>query len=233
MKRNLPEQLEVDLWWVDLRREPGTPADQCLAPEELARGARFVNATLRRRFLHGRTLLRLLLASYLDQAPAALRFRTGRFGKPALAGRLKWSFNASHSGDWYVCAIARHRRLGVDVEMPKDLPDARAIAARFFSAREREALRALSAANAHSAFFSCWTRKEALVKATGLGLTLPLDGFDVAVGPQAGNCLLAMRLPCLQNRDWHILDATRPVEPPCAVAADGPIARINHREWTP
>lgn len=70
MKRNLPGEREVDLWWADLRRATGTSADQCLSPEEMARGARFASGVLRVRFFRRSTLLRLLLACYLDQKPA-------------------------------------------------------------------------------------------------------------------------------------------------------------------
>jgi 4'-phosphopantetheinyl transferase len=230
VKKTLPGEGEVDLWWADLHREPGVPPDQCLSPEELARGARFVSAALRRRFLRGRTLLRLLLSSYLDQEPAALQFRTGRFGKPGLTGQRGWSSSVSHSEEWFVCAVSAHRRLGVDIEAVRELTDATAIAARFFSGRERDSLGNLAAADGRAAFFSCWTRKEALIKATGFGLTLPLDSFDVAVGFETGNCLLSARVPSLMRRNWHIVDATREGWPPCAVAADAPIDYVRHRE---
>lgn len=233
MKRELPGEREVDLWWADLRRETGTAPDQYLSPEEMARGARFASGVLQRRFLRGRTLLRLLLSRYLDRRPEALQFRTGRFGKPGLAGQHGWSFSVSHSEDCFVCAVSAHRRLGVDIEAYRELADASAIAARFFSSRELTSLENLASADRRAAFFSCWTRKEALLKATGFGLTLPLDSFDVAVGREAGNCLLAARIPRLQRRNWYIADATREGSPACAVAADGPIDRVCHREWAP
>lgn len=233
MKRSLPRERTVDLWWADLRCEIDTSADRCLSPDEMARGARFAIDRLRIRFFRRRILLRQLLASYLDRNPAAIEFRTGRFGKPNLTGHLDWSFNASHSEDWFVCAVSSHERLGVDVEALHEFADAPAIAARFFTICEQGSLRGLGAADRLVGFFECWTRKEALVKATGLGLTLPLASFDVAVGPRVGNCLVASRLPSLERRDWQIVDATRAGTPVCAVAADGPIHRVCHHEWLP
>lgn len=233
MKTDLPGEGVVDLWWADLRYEPGPVPEQCLSSEELILGARFVRGVLRRRFLRGRILLRVLLSSYLDQEPAALKFRTGRFGKPCLTGRRGLSFSASRSGEWFVCAISAHRRLGVDIEAVRELLDAPAVAGCFFSVREKDFLRGLASADGRTAFFSCWTRKEALIKATGFGLSLPLDSFDVAVGSDAGNCLLAARVSSLRRRNWHVVDATLQGRPVCAVAADGPVRYIHHRELLP
>jgi 4'-phosphopantetheinyl transferase len=227
VKPDLPSEGEVELWWADLRRQS---PKECLSQEEMARGARFANSDLQRRFLNGRALLRRILASYLDLEPAVLQFRTGRFGKPALAGQRGWSFNVSHSREWFVCAVSTHRRLGVDIEARRELNDAPAIAARFFSPNEVLSLGDLSGADGQTAFFSCWTRKEALIKATGWGLTLPLDSFDVAAGREEVNCLLGTRIPSLQRRAWHIVDASRDGSPPCAIAADGPIHGVRHRE---
>jgi 4'-phosphopantetheinyl transferase len=211
------------------------PRQHCLTSDELARAARFVTEDLRRRFRNGRTLLRLVLSLYSGAPPQSLTFLTSPYGKPRLHAGLQrgWCFNASHSGECFVCAVSRdHRRIGVDVEVPRPLPDALKISERFFSPAERAELAAYSGIEQQAAFFRCWTRKEAVIKAPGFGLRLPLDSFDVSLEPAPpGNLLKGARARSLARRDWRLVDATRDGGPPCAVAADGPIAGIRHCDW--
>jgi 4'-phosphopantetheinyl transferase len=156
-----------------------------LSPDELSRAARFVFETHRRRFAAARCLLRELLGELLETAPAELRFEYGAAGKPALAWpKTALRFNVSHSGDQAVFAFAHDVEIGVDIEEARDVDHA-AIAQRFFSPAEGEALRGLPAERRSRAFFEIWTRKEAFVKARGGGLTIALDSFDVSLGEPA------------------------------------------------
>jgi len=156
-----------------------------LSSDERARGARFVFEAHRRRFTAARCLLRELLGELLETAPAELRFEYGVAGKPALAWpKAELRFNVSHSGDQAVFAFARDVEIGVDIEEARGVDHA-AIAQRFFSPAECEALRSLPAERRSRGFFEIWTRKEAFVKARGGGLTIALDSFDVSLGEPA------------------------------------------------
>jgi 4'-phosphopantetheinyl transferase len=120
----------------------------------------------------------------LETTPASLRFSYNEFGKPRLANPVavsSLSFSLSHSGDLIRIAIAIDRELGIDVELVDESVPIDSLVRRFFSVGEIAALQALPESRRRAGFFSCWTRKEAYVKARGKGLSLPLDSFDVTV----------------------------------------------------
>ncbi|MCZ7569866.1 MAG: 4'-phosphopantetheinyl transferase superfamily protein [Ardenticatenaceae bacterium] len=158
-----------------------------LAPDETRRAERFYFQEDRNRFIVARGVLRIILSRYLDMRPDDLRFHTNRYGKPALDCARKhgeWlSFNLSHSGELALYAVARGRGVGVDLERIRPHIAGEEIAARFFSPRENAALRTVPPEQRHAAFFTCWTRKEAYIKARGEGLSYPLDQFDVSLHP--------------------------------------------------
>lgn len=179
---------EVHVW----RAYLGQPAprihelSRLLSNDERERAERFHFEHDRRRFIVGRGALRILLGRYLRIEPAQLRFRYGLRGKPYLSKEFEGSglaFNAAHSNELAVYAITSGREVGIDLEYIRPLPDAAQIAARFFSARENMALVSLPASQRLEAFFSCWTRKEAYIKAVGDGLARPLDQFQVSLTP--------------------------------------------------
>ena len=179
---------EIHVWqaWLDRGAEEVQRLESFLSPEEIARANRFHFEQDRNHYIVGRGLLRELLSKYLDQAPSALEFSYGEHGKPTLAGAAAssgLSFNLSHSGGLAVYAFARERSLGVDVERVKPDFASEDIARRYFSAREVNDLVTLPIAERTEAFFRCWTRKEAYIKARGEGLRIPLDGFSVSFLP--------------------------------------------------
>jgi 4'-phosphopantetheinyl transferase len=134
----------------------------------------------------GRGLLRELLGKYHRQEPAGLEFSYGPYGKPSLSGANAssgLSFNLAHSGNLAVLAISKERNLGIDIELIKPESSGDDIARRYFSAREATELLALPPEERIEAFFHCWTRKEAYLKATGMGLQTPLDSFSVSLTP--------------------------------------------------
>ena len=154
-----------------------------LAEDERVRANRFHFDQHRRHFVVARGFLRSLLARYLDTTPEAVRFAYGPYGKPILDGESSLRFNASHSGDWAVYAFVQDHEVGIDVEHIKKDFETEGIAERFFSAGEVETLNTLAAEERPAAFFRCWTRKEAYIKAIGSGLSHPLDSFDVTLAP--------------------------------------------------
>lgn len=131
--------------------------------------------------------MREVLGRELRIKPAAVRFDYGPHGKPALASDLdsELHFNVSHAQERALLAVARGLELGVDIEAVRETIDHTAIAKRFFSRAECDALLALPEAARADAFFTIWTRKEAYVKLLGGGLLIPLDGFDVSLGEPA------------------------------------------------
>ena len=193
----------VHLWRVDLA---GLAAHaerlaETLAPDELARAARFRFARDRLRFVAGRAALRAILARYLGCAPREIAFVYGAHGKPALAppvlpplpsqrergpgGDGQLQFNLAHSAELALVAVARGRVVGVDVEALRALPELAAMIDKVCTPREQAALRALPDAELSAAFFEIWTRKEAVLKARGDGLGVALDRVEVALGQPA------------------------------------------------
>jgi 4'-phosphopantetheinyl transferase len=140
-------------------------------------------------------LLRTILGRYLDVAPGTVRFCYGPHGKPALIAEMAEQtgvrFNVAHSHDLALYAVTRGREVGIDVERIRAEVASTEIAQRFFSPAEVAALCALPDELQTEAFFACWTRKEAYIKATGGGLSHPLDGFDVSLTP--GEPVVALR----------------------------------------
>jgi 4'-phosphopantetheinyl transferase len=193
----LPED-EVQLWRVDLEaiRANESRWQEVLCSDELTRASRFHFPRDRQRFVAARALLRIILSAYLATDPNQLRFSYSNKEKPSLGPAHAESgvkFNVSHSGGIALLAFTRRRDIGVDVEQVRRDFDLEAIARRFFSADEQKQLAAAPAEEKPEAFFRCWTRKEAYIKATGEGLSLPLSQFDVSLEVGEKNALLVTR----------------------------------------
>jgi 4'-phosphopantetheinyl transferase len=217
----------VDLWATAL--DPATPTlarlERLLDADERARAARFVFAPDARRFRVARGTLREILGGYLGVAPADVRFAYAAAGKPALAAPFTGAgveFNLSHSGEIALYAIADQRRIGIDVEQIRPLDDMEALAERNFSAAERRALFAVAPAQRAVAFFACWTRKEAYIKALGDGLGHPLDSLTVSLGAGEPARFLEIGGEPAAAARWTLaaLDVGAGYE--AAVAVDGP-----------
>jgi 4'-phosphopantetheinyl transferase len=174
-----------------------------LSPDEIARADRFCFAHLRESFVIAHGVLRCLLAAYLGVRPNQVSFAYNEQGKPRVAdpaARLR--FNLSHSGALAACAFAVDCDLGVDVEQIRQMTDLFDIARRFFSAGECADLESMSIEQREGAFFNCWTRKEAYIKAVGGGLSIPLDSFCVSLIPGQPARLLSNREGSAAS--WHI-----------------------------
>jgi 4'-phosphopantetheinyl transferase len=201
---------EVHVWRIAL--EIGAPLltylREILADDERVRADRFHFESDRRHFIAGRGALRILLAGYLARRPEEVRFAYSNYGKPRLAdsyNRDHLQFNLTHSHGLALLAVTRQRDIGVDVERLRDIErDGEPLAARFFSPREAAVLRSLPPQLRREAFFHCWTRKEAYIKAHGMGLSLPLDQFDVSLHPDEPAALLATPHDPPQARRWSL-----------------------------
>jgi 4'-phosphopantetheinyl transferase len=186
---------EVHVWRADLQRPPELQETflRLLDQDERERARRFHFEKHRRRFVLSRGFLRVLLGRYLQIKPEQVRFAYGPYGKPSLldehsSSRLR--FNASHSHELALYSFVYDCEIGVDVEYVKEDFATDDIARHFFSASEVETLTGLPEPARAAAFFRCWTRKEAYIKALGSGLSHPLDEFDVTLAPDAPAALL-------------------------------------------
>lgn len=182
------DNAELHFWLLPLERPPVALEElaKSLTTEELARASRYHFDRDRRHFITARGLLRRLISAYVGTPAHSIPLRTNPYGKPHIktqAGATQFEFNLSHSGDWALTSFARGAAVGVDIEQVRDMPDMISVAEDTFSAGEVASLKALPVAQQVDGFFSCWTRKEAYVKAVGLGLSLNLKIFDVSVEP--------------------------------------------------
>jgi 4'-phosphopantetheinyl transferase len=212
---------EIHLWCATLDREQSVlqRLEATLSQEEKARADRFHFVRDRNNFVVARGLLRELLGRYLHQSPADLEFSYEPHGKPFLSAAnasKRLCFNLSHSSGLAVYAIARERNLGIDVELIRPDFANEEIARRYFSVRELDDLRSLPPETRDEGFFHCWTRKEAYLKARGLGLQIPLDSFAVSLSPGGPAQFLSGVEPC-----WHLVACLPAAGYAAAVVYDG------------
>lgn len=202
-----------------------------LSADELARASSFAFDLHRNRYLAGRLALRGLLGRYLNMAPSAVRFDYSSYGKPELPGEAL-RFNVAHSDDLAVIAVTEQDdRLGVDVEHVRELEDIDGVARTVFSQRELEVFHALPDASKSRAFFNCWTRKEAFVKAVGEGLSHPLDVFDVTLRPGEQARLVRLEGSTARAARWSMFDLNPMDGWVGAVAVERPEAVVQHAGW--
>jgi 4'-phosphopantetheinyl transferase len=165
--------LDVDDGRLNILRE-------LLSEDERNRADRFHFEIHRRRFVAARGMLREHLGRCLERDPANIGFSYNSHGKPAVDDVY---FNLSHSDTLVLYAISRTREVGVDIERVNPSFAEEQIPEHYFSPAEVTVLRSLPKDKQTEAFFNCWTRKEAYVKARGLGLSLALHSFDVTLAP--------------------------------------------------
>jgi 4'-phosphopantetheinyl transferase len=178
------------LWWqISEFSNQQTAYEGILSPEEMRRANRFISPAVKTRFVVARGVLRHILAHYTQQTPQDITFTYGGRGKPLLPD-APFAFNLSHSEDVAILALAQTDQIGVDVEHITPMAEMRRVASDYFSANEQVALFSLPTSDQLSAFYRCWTRKEAYIKARGDGFALPLDKFDVTLTADDTPCLL-------------------------------------------
>jgi 4'-phosphopantetheinyl transferase len=201
----------VDVWLASLEQPPAIVESlrNLLSTDERDRADRFHFEKDRRHFIVARGGLRKLLGNYLGIAPNLIRFDYADHGKPRLAGEIQQQhtpleFNLAHSGGLAVYAFTSLGEIGVDLERIKPEFPGDDIARRFFSAAEVACLEQLEPEARALAFFTCWTRKEAFIKANGMGLALGLDQFDVTLSPGEPVALLGTRWDENEAARWSL-----------------------------
>lgn len=187
---------EVHVWRAELARPPVVveALKGLLSEDEFRRAERFHFQHDRSSFIIARGTLREILSLYVGRPPKLLQFGYNAFGKPDLIGapcETRVHFNLSHAGGLALYAVAAGREVGVDIEVMREGVPYEELATNFFSRREAAALLALPAGDRMRAFFECWVRKEAYIKARGVGLFMPLDSFEVELVPGKPSALLA------------------------------------------
>jgi 4'-phosphopantetheinyl transferase len=199
---------EVNVWIAVLDRSPEEVAalQALLSADELDRTARIHSPRTRVEFAVGRGLLRTLLASYLGVGAARIRFALGPAGKPELRepSGTGLHFNVTHSHGLAMYAVTSRCPVGVDVEHLRPMSNYLGLAERYFSPREFEMLRSLPDEQRAEAFFHAWTRKEAFLKARGVGLSYGLERVEVTLGPQEPAQLLRLDGEERQARSWSL-----------------------------
>ncbi len=196
----------VQLWRVELAQDDRTIERmvELLSTDELARADRFHFPHLRKHFIAARSALRLLIGSLTGASNEEIKFGYTKKDKPYLAdGDLR--FNVSHAGELALIGFSHNREIGVDIEHIRITVDEEQIARRFFSRAEVEDYLSLPKADRSQAFYNCWTRKEAYVKALGDGITFPLDQFRVSLKPGEPAQLLEVRSNPMETERWKMI----------------------------
>jgi len=224
---------EVHVWCASLDR----PADHIarlttiLAEEERNRVARFHSLVARNEFLVARSLLRILLGHYLNYEPSHLTFCVGPQGKPFLVGKPKLRFNVAHSHGLALFAVSLQCEVGVDVEQVRPFANDLGIAERYFSRHEAEVLRSLAPEQRCEVFFHTWARKEAILKASGNGLALGLEGVEVSVTPEEEARVLRVNGTAAEAQGWTLRALTPAAGYVGAVALPGTGVRLACWHW--
>lgn len=237
-----PERLELGqdethVWRISL--ELGSESLErlrcSLSEDELERSNRFKFQEGRRRYIAARGCLRNILAHYLNLEASKLRFVYNSHGKPELAkgyGYKSLTFNLSHSHELGLIAVAWNRQVGVDLEMIRSNVEREKLAERFFSEREVSDLKSVPDEMRERAFFACWTRKEAFIKASGQGLSLPLDQFDVSLNLQNPPVIFAIHGDEIEARKWSLFHLDPHPGYVAALAIYDRDLRLHCWQWT-
>ena len=224
---------ELRLWLADLDTAAGQFSNMThlLSVDERERAARFRFDRDRRHYSVARAILRSLLAHYTGMPAAGIQFSYNAHGKPVLPGNHPCRFNVSHSHGWALYGFALERDVGVDIERIRPDLAGLEIAQRFFSATEVEALQSVAKADLATAFFNCWTRKEAFIKANGLGVFLGLHTFAVTLAPGAEAALLYHDVDPEAANNWMMLELQAPEGFVGAAAVAGKDVAVHYTKW--
>ena len=203
---------QVHIWKANLDQD-AAPLDSLLEKldyDERDRASRFHHRLDRSRYVMSRWVLREILGSLLSVEPEKLYFSYTSQGKPYLPdsnGVGNLAFNMARSGGLAIYAVTRGLQVGIDIEKLRSVPYWTSVARHFFSSRELETLESLPENEQDRAFFACWTRKEAFLKAVGTGLgSYPLDSFDVSLRPGEPARLLDTRSNPEDVQRWSLVD---------------------------
>ena len=225
---------QVDIWRVrlDLQADSLKTLETTLSADEIQRADHFQGD--KDRFIAAHGCLRDILARYQHGEPGQLTFSANDNGKPALSTDLskrRMDFNLSHSEDLALVAVTWERKVGVDLERIRQGISSQVIARQYFSRSEVAELLGLPSEQREVGFFNCWTRKEAYIKAQGLGLSLPLESFDVSVSSNEPVILRATRPDPQEATRWTLLSLQVSPDYAAALATQGQGLEFRFWDW--
>ncbi|MCX7571083.1 4'-phosphopantetheinyl transferase superfamily protein [Tumebacillus sp. DT12] len=237
-ERYLLSEDDVHVWRIELVQSDAVVERlySLLSADELAKANRYRFEKDRRAYTVGRGALRILLGRYLEVPPRELRFVYGEHGKPMLDPEARHGtvpFNLSNSKDLALVGITLNREIGVDLEYGRDLSDMEMIVERFFSQGEIDVLLNLPQEQRHAAFYECWSRKEAYLKALGSGLAQPLGSFTVTLAPGEPARLLDVVDDPAEVRRWGMQELDVHPEYGAAICVEGQEFELKCFEWRP
>jgi 4'-phosphopantetheinyl transferase len=227
---------EAHVWRASLDQ----PADMIakLAPflsqDEYQRAMRRYRPVDRDRFIVGRGILRKIISAYLALQPGQLRFTYNEYGRPAVSddqNDCALNFNLAHSAELVLYAVTRGRVVGIDIEYIHDDFATLEIAEHFFSKDEVAALKSLPADQRTIGFFNCWSRKEAFIKAKGMGVSYPLDRFTVSLAPGEPPALLKVDDDKREVARWKMYELKPGADYAAALIAAGAPITLKQRHW--
>jgi len=227
---------EIHVWgaWLDASQSFLEESVNCLSPDELQRALRLRFREDKDRFIAGRAVLRSIVSKYLNLPPSKVELQYGPHGKPRLtppAGESRLEFNLSHTGDAALVAISLAREVGIDIEKIRADISFMRLAERFFHPEEAATLRSLPPENRNAAFFELWTRKEACVKAMGIGLRIPLRRIRVSLDNENPQYVHGPSHDGGKSGDWSIMPIEAPRGYAAAIAAQGRGWSVSLFEW--
>jgi 4'-phosphopantetheinyl transferase len=222
---SIPDDNTVHLWRFDPRAAPAADHRASLDATENVRAAEFRNEVARSRFVVCRGTLRQILGSYLALALADVPIMTGPKGKPQLAAPQILAFNLSHCEDLALLAVAAHGTVGVDVEPLREVPRASDLAKRYFSTEEQQELAKAPPSELSERYLTYWTRKEACVKAWGIGIAANLARFSVAVNGKV------ITLPNNEHSELHVKTFQLKRDHVAAVALERDFSIVDLGRW--
>ena len=228
---DLKDDDEAHLWRIDLDREFSAvqSAFEILSSDERQRAEKYHFETDKKHFIVARAALREILSRYLHIEPHRISFSRNQYGKPSVSAEISNNlieFNFSRSREIALCVVTRGRAIGVDIEFVNEDSANLEIVERFFSPDEITALKEIPVDLKTAAFFSCWTRKEAFVKAVGQGLSYPLQNFSVSVKPEEVAPLLTVNYN-RENSDWSLIYFSPNPDYAAALAIEGAMPTLS------
>jgi len=227
---------EIHVWRVSLTQTETCLQNlqQTLSTDEQTKAERFHFPKDRSQFIVSRAALRAILSRYLHINPSLLRFEYNPYGKPSLTiaqGGNTLRFNLSQTRGIALIAITKNREIGVDIEAINPKFPCLKIAERFFSPLENSVLHSLPEHLQPTAFFTCWTRKEAYIKAVGKGLSIPLNEFDVTLAPGEPAALLNVKQNPDEASKWSLIELISSSDMVAAVAVAGDCHKLDCWQW--
>ena len=227
---------EIHVWQLKLPQKEKLVRQyyNLLSEDEKIRAGKYAFDEDRNNFITSRWVLRTLIGKYLNINPESIKFSYTHYGKPFLDNQkypLGLNFNLSDTKGLVIYAFTLKNEIGVDVEAIREIKDMEEVAARFFSIPEAEKLKLVPFGERDEAFLSCWTLKEAYIKAIGEGLSCPLDQFDMSFSKDKKPALLSAKWDESEKGRWQMYRIESPEGYIASLAIEGKNHRLIYKDF--